>query len=400
MQTERKPHPEGPSSIPVSRRRFLAATAGGLAAGLTGSFGALSKLWAGEGGEAEVQQQSPFVITESIVVYDQQKAWPGGVTVAPDGHLVVTWGRVVGDWGAGGKPEVIHSTDGGHTWSKSEVIGVTQRGPKGSLGGSLGLLTTSKGSILQPAYDFLSVPPKDEEGNWNLRLCTDYVFKSTDNGYTWTRHEVDTAGALEAFMYGKIIELRDGRLLCPLWGVFAEGEPARSALVKSFDDGETWGDYTTIAFDPDAARWLNNETSLIELRNGDILAIIRNGLRRSISTDKGETWSPPEQTEIRGTSPSLHRAPSGRIILGYRDSEAPRPVAISWSEDEGKTWLGKLRLQDPKGINYEAWAKDHEGAVGGYPSFTNLPDGRIFVIFYSTDERGIYIAANILEEVA
>jgi BNR repeat protein len=149
-----------------------------------------------------------------------------------------------------------------------------------------------------------------------------------------------------------------------------------------------------------------NETTLLELADGRILAIlrqqgVRGGVRelyRSLSSDQGQTWSSPTRLNIWGTSPSLYLHPTGTIVLGYRNHlgnpqglETPG-VGLSMSMDAGQTWGEHLMLEDPKGYRYL-----HEFEAG-YPAFLTLPNASIMVVFYSFDASRAkrYLAANIL----
>jgi hypothetical protein len=219
----------------------------------------------------------------------------------------------------------------------------------------------------------------------------------------------------EPFAYGRVLHLKNGNLICPIWGKNVADEAWRSGLIRSRDGGRSWGDYRTIAYDPDAVPGQSdgevhcagfNETTLVELQDGRLLAILRQqGVRggrrelyRSISDDAGQTWGVPERLNLWGTSPSLHVHPSGRIMLGYRNhlgnpQGLSNPgVGMSFSDDAGRTWCDHQLLEDPCGHAYK-----HEFEAG-YPAFLTLPDSSILVVFYSYDltRQERYLAANVI----
>jgi hypothetical protein len=287
----------------------------------------------------------------------------------------------------------------------------------------------SDGRILIPYNDGPGDPWK--HASTPVKLC---LIESATNGRSWSHERVIPTDLLEPFCYGKILELKDGRLLMPVWGRRSEEDVRRSGVLASDDGGRTWDQHSTIAYDPqpgqfDAERNFTrkggyNETTIVELPGGEIMAIIRQAFVggdeflhffRSTSSDQGATWTAPEKLDICGTSPSLHVTPQGTILLGCRThvhepsgyTERGQPlmrtdgVAVSWSDDDGRTWQGPLHLLDPKGHQY---IREYEA---GYPAMVNLPSGEIFVSFYSYDDAlkvpatfpepyKFYLAANFI----
>jgi photosystem II stability/assembly factor-like uncharacterized protein len=233
-----------------------------------------------------------------------------------------------------------------------------------------------------------------------------YVLKSLDNGHTWTNRKSIPFAGVEAFPYGRIVETKTGKLLCPLNGAYHEGEYFRSGLIESTDGGDTWGNYTTIAYTP--ATGYVCETSIVPLSGGRLLAITRNqGPHRLISTDDGRTWSPFNDQAIvkmvdwpasinTEASPCLNISPRGTLMLFYRTYDPATKkfdVAASWSTDEGRTWRGAIRLKDPLKLL-------PANNCNAYPAVANLPHGRILVTFHNIDTNGgQYLIANILREL-
>jgi hypothetical protein len=333
-----------------------------------------------------------------------------GVTRAANGDLLATTAS-----------RVSRSTDGGATWGPPEEIKIPpQLGVPVGQNASLGMTTLSDGTILWPLNEEKTNQP------FTNRECRLYVLRSEDHGKTWTQREPQTIEPREAWAYGKIVELSDGTLLLPAWGMRVLGERWRAALLKSHDKGRTWTDYRTIAWDPYAGGREDNgfnETSLARLPSGEILAIVRQQqvhsypderpkdytepaqeFYRTFSRDGGDTWALPQRLPLLGTSPALHISARGTLLLGYRDTAQatgdaqPRGLAVRVSGDKGVTWTNETQLTDPER------ADDDRAGYVGYPDFTNLPDGKILAVFYSGKlvgkDRVHRIVANILEEVA
>lgn len=327
-----------------------------------------------------------------------------GATMAPNGDLLVSFGNYLSDFRVGGEVWIIRSPDQGRTWELPRLLARPKKKDT-SLFHALGMTTTSSGVILLPYAEKAALPWRykklreyrfiEETGEEFVRTTEIFLLKSTDNGYTWAEHQIPHQ-EWELFPYGKIIELRDGRLLFPCDGHHCRGEVYRAWVFKSFDDGDTWGDLTTIAVGDFSVTGYEgwNEPSLIELPDGKALAIIRPGAR-SVSSDGGDTWSAVERLKMTICCPCLHLSPAGALMLAYRShdrEEGTFALEIKWSEDEGRTWQGQLRVEDPKGL-------PPSRLTDGYPALVNLSDGRIFIVTRKIHQAhyGIY---NILEERA
>jgi hypothetical protein len=348
------------------------------------------------------------IITKSVVCQPRGPALFPGLTRAANGDVLVSFCTKF-DCLPGGKGYLVRSSDEGRTWSHPKFI-MRSRKSEGSINLSVGLTTLPCGTVLYPCCDALITR------KWDQHDAELFILRSEDHGKTWLNAKPIHVSVKEPFAYGRILSLRNGELLCPIWGKRVVDEPWRSGLIRSRDGGRTWGDYRTIAYDPDAAPVQApddtahcagfNETTLVELPNGRILAILRQqGVRggrrelfRSISDDAGHTWTVAEQLALWGTSPSLHLHPCGTIMLGYRNhlgnrQELSQPgVGISFSNDDGQSWRDHILLEDPLGHEY-----GHEFEAG-YPAFLTLPNSSILVVFYSYDPRTQerYVAANIL----
>lgn len=378
--------------------------------------------------------KTPFVINNCITIYDRGPAMFLGITVAKNGDFILTF-CTTPDGLPGGEVCIMRSLDKGRSWSTPDVIARPSK-PDGSALNSVGITTLKDGTIILPYNDM------QLHGSYNERTTSLYMLRSVYDGFTWSKPIQIAANIHELFTYGKTLELDNGTLLMPIWGRYKKEEKWRAGVLVSHDGGNTWNEYRTIAYDPNANLTgpysfseINgfdnngkidqdapfhpdfrphcsidgfNETFLSILPDGKIIAIIRQqGIRgsdrlefyRAISADNGETWSVAEQINICGMSPCLHWSPGGRLILAYRqrflDRDSEYGVALSWSEDYGKTWKGKLVLKDPKGFSYTAEYQS------GYPTLVNMGNNKIMGIFYSYDPNlpfKRYLAANILIE--
>jgi hypothetical protein len=370
------------------------------------------------------------IIDKFVVYQGEGPALFPGLTRAANGNLLVSFCTTF-DCQAGGEGYLLRSSDDGRTWRAAAAL-LRSRNADGAINLSVGMARLRDGTILYPCCD-ARITRK-----WDQHDADLIILRSKDHGNTWTEGTPVSVGMKEPFAYGGIIELNNGEVLCPIWGKRTSEEPWRSGVVRSRDGGVTWEECRTIAYDPCAhpvsrppdqvlfshcnvsvlgGKRQNepefhsagfNETSLLELPDGRVLAILRQQgvhggqreLYRCISSDQGRTWSSPTRLDAWGTSPSLHLLPSGVIMLGYRNHlgnpqnlQAPG-VAVSFSQDAGHTWGDHLMLEDPNGYRYT-----HEFEAG-YPAFLTMGDGSIMVVFYSFDPSrdDRYLAANLLVE--
>ena len=365
--------------------------------------------------KAQQSTKPLFRIVKKVVVYNEMDPdlENPAVVRCKNGDLLVAFC-------AQGRLCTTRSRDNGLTWQKPVVLAT------GGLEGAVGMKTLRDGTILLPfIHDMVKYPCCED------RRIPSFVYRSVDNGVTWEGDAPVASPLRETVAYGHILELADGRILFPVWGARKLGERWQMGTLESTDEGKTWGTYRQIAYDPEAGCRPDNgfnETDITELPDHTLLAVLRqqrvgthagpcdhyaepsDHFYRALSHDLGKSWSKPEPIDLIGTSPALHVTPDGMLMLTYRDSpqvatlekgfyERPQAsahygLAIRVSTDQGRTWVNEFDLQDPQGMKYSV---DQQP---GYPDLVNLPDGKILIVFYSTQKKNgkstFYIAANIL----
>lgn len=101
-------------------------------------------------------------------------------------------------------------------------------------------------------------------------------------------------------------------------------------------------------------------------------------IRVSESTDDGETWGPVYSSELPNPHAGLDavRLQNGHWLLIYNDLEEGRnQLAVSISEDEGKTWKWTRHLEKYKDGRYH------------YPAVIQGKDGMIHAIYTYTARK-------------
>ena len=119
-----------------------------------------------------------------------------------------------------------------------------------------------------------------------------------------------------------------------------------SVILASEDGGYTWRYFSTVA-DPDPALVVKrayegpNEMSMVQLADGDLMAVFRVGsghqwnVRRAYSHDGGRTWSAADALPAWSVEPEVIRTANGTIALS-----TGRPGIDVWlsTHPRGKDW--------------------------------------------------------------
>jgi hypothetical protein len=206
--------------------------------------------------------------------------------------------------------------------------------------------------------------------------------------------------------FGAGVALADGTVIKPVYGLRSLADPAtRAWVLRSTDGGAHW-QLIDIAYDGVHSF---NEADVLDLGRGRLLAMVRveggkgrapawerGFLWQTESADGGRTWTTPHRTDMWGYPPTLLRLGDGRILCSYGYRRPPYGIRACFSRDEGRTW----------DVAHEAILRDDalpEGPASGhgstsdlgYPRTVQLPDGKLFTVYYFTLGDGVtHIAAT------
>jgi len=298
-----------------------------------------------------------------------------------NGHLIVVYYDSPDHVSPKGRISLVKSLDGGRTWSAPTVAidsPLDDRDPS--------VMQTDRGTLL------LSYFAVDGAGVSQGVA----VVRSEDEGATWSPPAMVQTDLARPATSARIIQLEGGELLIPIYG--GTVRLARSAVVRSTDDGRTWpGDQD---FQIRSASNVDLvEPAIVKLGGRHVLAIMRSDrsdklAMESRSHDGGLTWSEPVKTQLMAQGSDLlpvHLVGSteatsivhtwGDWSRRFGDSRATLAQLIEFSEPSADPRHG-----DPH-VLYNSHCDD-----AAYPSSVSLEDGRLFTVYY--DACFGYIGGN------
>jgi sialidase-1 len=327
---------------------------------------------------------------------------PGVVVTAKGTVLAYCEARRTGsDW-ADMNVLLRRSTDGGRTWDAPRNIAEVE-GPKPK-----NPVRTNANPAETTYNNPIAIP--DRDGTVHFLFCLEYMRcfyqRSTDDGISWSK-PVEITGTFEKFRTaykwrvlaagpGHGIQLRNGRLLAPVWispgGGRNNHSPNVNAVIYSDDGGASWHAGELAVADKNFSAGAN-ETALVELADGRVLLTVRAGAKDSrrvfaVSDNGGKSWSAPrtapeiyapgcmagfvrhtmkpnaERNRILFSLPAPQDGPDGKVLPG--DSRDRKNLTVRMSYDEGKTWPVHKTL---------------EPGMAAYSDLAVLPDGTILCFY-------------------
>ena len=278
------------------------------------------------------------------------------LAISPEGRMWATWY-------AGISPKEDHnnyvvvatSGDGGHSWKEIMAIDPDMEEPVRAFDPEIWIDPDGKlwvfwaqaighdGSIAG-VWTITTKKPERENPKWTMpRRLTDGV------------------------MMCKPTVLSSGEWVLPASTWRLTDSSAR--MVVSSDRGETWqvrGGCNV----PQEVRSFD-EHSIVERKDGSLWMLLRTnyGIGESASKDRGQTWSQCTPSDIQHPSARffIRRLISGNLLLvkhGPIDTQTDRSQLTAFiSTDDGKTWRGRLLLDDRKGVSYPDGQQTEDGSI-------------------------------------
>lgn len=312
--------------------------------------------------------------TGAVAVTEGEGYFPV-VAALSDKDLVAVLRGGAGHLGIGGCLDVVLSSDSGRTWSLPSTVADSEWDDRNP---ALGV--AADGTVILSYY---SMGSYDSEGKWepSSGKADTRLVRSQDGGKTWSGDDlIDYRPINGASPFGKIRDV-GGAMTMPVYGgpilgntdraVKADPPTSPTYLLRSTDNGRTWGDPTLVALGL-------NEADFLVLPSGEWVFAARTEKEGAIdilhSSDDGRSW----RWTCRATGehehpPDLTLLENGWILLVFGHRHEPFGVQGMISKDGGCTW-GPDRLVLEDGL--------HCTDIG-YPSTARLAGGRLATLFYS-----------------
>lgn len=161
--------------------------------------------------------------------------------------------------------------------------------------------------------------------------------------------------------------LPNGRILLPLYS----DTYSFSIMAMSDDNGQTW-----TASEP-LIGFGNIQPAVLRRSDGKLVAYMRengprNRIRVSESDDDGASWGKVYDSDLPNPGAGVDGIvlQSGKWLLVYNDTERGRSsLAVSLSEDEGRTWKWKRHLERQESGSYH------------YPAVIQAKNGTIHFVY-------------------
>jgi len=313
---------------------------------------------------------------QRFISIDNVCAWPN-LTLLDDGTLIsVVYNQPVhGAWE--GDVDCWASSDGGHLWERRSTITAHEPGTV-RMNHAVGV--AANGDLVVGCSGWTDRYPPGTPHDQMTRTFAEstvlppVVLRSGDQGRTWQQTNSmpnGIAGLSEHVPFGDILRSAEGSLCMGTYSFSFQTKKGNCYLVRSNDDGQTWGDAAPIVEDRHV------EAAVLHVGDGVWLSAVRvfGTLELDLfeSTDDGHNWQFKKNLGVPAVSSAhLLKLADGRTLLTYGNRMPnSRGIDMRLSEDGGATWTAPNRL---------IHLPPHGDC--GYPAAVQFPDGRIVIVYY------------------
>ena len=305
------------------------------------------------------------------------------------------------------------SHDDGRSWSEPRILfdNVAVDGKRGSLHlcyvteREPGRLLAGLMWIDRQAYPGKPLFNAQTEGCLPMAIL---LSDSSDGGQTWSAPR--QVGMPEEIgppsLTNPIIKLADGSLAMSIETNKAYEDPTKwyqkVVFFFSRDGGMSWGDMTTVGFDPEG-RYFNWDQRLGVGRDGTVAAYVWTydtatrtylNIRRRLSDDKGRTWSEAEKLDFADQAGPPAALADGRIVLPWVDRFGSHSIRARMGatiqtrferSTEIEVYSHMLSTRKPSKDTTGDVLEDQGFWTYGLPFAVALPSGGVLVVYYAGD---------------
>lgn len=326
-----------------------------------------------------------------------------GLVATPGGAILASCEARQGRGGDWDPIDILtrRSLDGGRTWAPAQKLVDHTLFGEGNANNFMALADHEAGQVhalfCHKYARYFQITSDDDGETFSEPVEITHFLEPLRQKYPW---KVIAAGP------GHGLQLRNGRLIVPLWMSTGEGQefgqgklghrPSAVSTLYSDDHGQTWQCGDVVA-DTTETILSPSEGVLLELADSRVLLNFRSESpphRRliAISPDGATDWSEPvfdddlpepicHASMIRLAWP-VNEEP-GRVLFVNPNSEGPSPRSNDWRD--GWTGVGKRQNLTAR-LTYDdgrTWpiAKVIEPGPSGYSDLAVAPDGQVLCLF-------------------
>jgi hypothetical protein len=288
--------------------------------------------------DAPAAEEARAIPTERHLAVGGQGYFPVAQRL-PDGRIAAVLRGGGPHLSINGRLDMIFSSDEGVTWTKPITVvdsPLDDRNPALGVAKDGALVV---GFWRTGTYDEQGKYNPKLEG----KERSTWVTRSTDGGRTWSEPSaIDVSDIGLGSPYGRMVTMPDGAMLMAIYGYDVlppggkrVGDRNHSYIYRSTDDGRTWSRFSEI----DDGKLQLNETALLRLPDGRIKAAARSragAVWVSDSTDDGKSWSAARQLTPANVHPAdLCLLGDGRVLMTVGNRVGPFGVLGLMSDAHG-----------------------------------------------------------------
>lgn len=327
-----------------------------------------------------------------------------------DQELLCLYRRGQALYSLDGMVHQLRSLDGGYTWQEEGPI-IPADFAAGHTFGTTWMTRHSDGTIFHQGLCYRAdrdtmIRFHPETGGH--RPDEQYLMHSKDNGRTWSKPAVyDISRQRIADTHCAVHETSDGRWMqiFETWHHFDEPGPLHIKNFTQFsnDKGRTWSNPQFLPGSSDT-RLMYSHSQFVKLSDGrfcatqwtqDVGGQVNHGLYLTFGDAKGNTWTQPRATGLRGQSSCVGEVRPGTLVVTYTCREGDHPgIYVALSEDGGKTFnqARQVNVWDAAGrsmlgeIHPDRYPASHDNQAFGKPDTAVLPCGDILSSWWCTHD--------------